>query len=162
LSLWLIDSLRRNHALEHATISILRHRTEPEARLSGRSSFGGFYIYGEVPTPLVEEAAVEALERLRRGEAYLAVTDLCGTNLALGGILAGLSGALAMGRHRTLQRLPQGILAALLAVLLAQPLGRWAQRHLTTAVDLEGLAIKGVTRRRMGALTTHKIATGRP
>jgi len=50
------------------------------------------------------------------------------------------------------------------AVALAQPLGRWAQRRLTTSVDLEGMAVAQVRRLAPG-LPLCKVCTrweGRP
>ena len=68
-----INAVRRNHALEHATISILLNRHGP-MRLVGRAVPDGFYIYGDIPTERLRELADEALTRLQRGEADLAVS----------------------------------------------------------------------------------------
>lgn len=156
-----IDAVRRNHALEHATIALLKQHLPPETRLSGRSTASGFYLYGGMPTELVEKSAREALALLQQGESYLAVSDLCGTNLAVGGILAGLAALLAVGRGRRLERLPRGLLAALTAALVAQPLGRWVQRNLTTQAQVGSLAIVGVEHRQRGPLTVHVVRTSR-
>lgn len=155
----LIDLLRRNHALEHATIALLKRRVGPETHISGRSTPWGFHVYGEAPTPWVEEAAREALARLQRGEVHLAVSDQCGTNLAIGGILVGFSTLLAAGKGPRLERLPQALLAALGAMLLAQPLGRWAQRNLTTQAQVGAMTIIKVEPRRRGPLTAHLVKT---
>ena len=69
----LIGSVRRNHALEHATISILMGRLGPDTRLVGRATSNGFYIYGNVPSEDVEVSAEQGLSRLRAGESVLAV-----------------------------------------------------------------------------------------
>ncbi|MDP2727998.1 MAG: DUF6391 domain-containing protein [Dehalococcoidia bacterium] len=154
-----IEATRRNHALEHATIALLRRRVAPETRISGRSTPWGFYLYGAIPTSLVEEAAKEALTRLQMGQSELAISDLCGTNLAVGGILAGVSAILAVGRGRRLERLPQGILAALAAALLAQPLGHWVQRNVTTQAQVGAMTITRVESRRRGSWTVHLVKT---
>ncbi|MBE9507029.1 MAG: hypothetical protein IMY86_03185, partial [Chloroflexi bacterium] len=44
-----VSRVRRNHALEHATMHVLSERYR-NLRLVGRSSLWGFYIYGNVPT----------------------------------------------------------------------------------------------------------------
>jgi hypothetical protein len=62
-----INSVRRNHALEHATISILLSRHGP-MRIVGRAVSDGFYIYGDVPTERLRKLADEALLRLQRGK----------------------------------------------------------------------------------------------
>src|SRR3712207_8261905 len=64
----LIDATRRNHALEHGTVSIMLGRTGPNLRLVGRAVSDGFYIYGRVPTDLLAECAEEALTRFHRGD----------------------------------------------------------------------------------------------
>ena len=66
LDLPLISRVRRNHALEHATMQVLseHHRDQ---RLMGRSSLWGFYIYGDVDTEDVLNAAREGLRRLKAG-----------------------------------------------------------------------------------------------
>ncbi|MFQ5813711.1 MAG: DUF6391 domain-containing protein, partial [Anaerolineae bacterium] len=86
----IIARIRRNHALEHATIHVLTEY-KPRRDLVGRTTAWGFYLFGEVETEEVAVAVSEALARLRRGEHSLAVHPRCGTNLATAGVLAGLS-----------------------------------------------------------------------
>ncbi len=137
----LIGSVRRNHALEHATVSILMGRLGPDTRLVGRATASGFYIYGNVPPQDLQESAEQGLSRLQAGESVLAVSPLCGTNLAVAGIMAGLASTLSAGGRNRWERLPAVLLASMLAVLAAQPLGRWVQKHITTSPDLKGLRI---------------------
>jgi hypothetical protein len=155
----LIGSVRRNHALEHATVSILMGRLGPDTRLVGRATHSGFYIYGDVPTDKVEESAQEGLARLQHGEARLAVSPLCGTNLAVAGVMAGLASLLSTGNRGRWERLPTALLSCMLAVLAAQPLGRWLQKHITTSPDLADVEIVGVHRGGYGRSYHHKIDT---
>ncbi len=155
----LVRSVRRNHALEHATISILLGRLGPGVRMVGRATRNGFYVYGDVPTGRVEEAAAEGLARLKRGEAGLGISPLCGTNLAVAGLLAGGSSLLAMGNRGRLERVPNVLLSAVVAVLAAQPLGRLVQRHFTTSTDLANVEIVGVREGRRGPARYHKVET---
>jgi hypothetical protein len=157
----LIGAVRRNHALEHATVSILLGRLGPGVRMVGRATADGFYIYGDIPTDRLEESAAEGLERLKRGEAGLAVSPLCGTNLAVAGLLAGASSLLALGNRSRLERLPNVLLSATIAVLAAQPLGRLAQRHITTSPDLADMEIVGVRQGGHGVARHHKVETRR-
>ena len=147
LELPLIAALRRNHGLEHATIHILSHRY-PYLHLVGRSTTDGFFIYGNVPTEAVANAAVEALERLQTGERHLVIHPRCGTNLAVAGLLAGLSSfVVTWGKPRSfLDRLPRLILATTAAVMLAQPLGPIVQERVTTSTQLDNVRIKEVMR----------------
>jgi hypothetical protein len=155
----IIGSVRRNHALEHATVAILMGRLGPGVRMVGRATGNGFYIYGDVPTDRVQESAAEGLERLKRGEAGLAISPLCGTNLVVAGLLAGASSLLALGNRRRLERLPNVLLSATVAVLAAQPLGRLAQRYITTSPDLADMEIVGVRQGKHGAARYHKVET---
>ncbi len=114
-----INAVRRNHALEHATISILLSRHGPQVRVVGRAAPDGFYIYGDIPTERLREFAHEGLARLQRGEAHLAVSPLCGTDLAVAGVLAGLASLLAAGGRTRIQGIPGAVMAAMLAVIAA-------------------------------------------
>jgi hypothetical protein len=155
----LINSVRRNHALEHATISILLNRLGP-MRLVGRAVSDGFYIYGDVPTERLREYADEALSRLQRGEAHLAVSPLCGTNIAVAGVLAGLGSYVALGSGpRRVGGVSGAIVAAMFAVLAAQPVGRLIQKHYTTSPDLAGVQIVSVTPLGKRLFRVHKVRT---
>jgi hypothetical protein len=155
----LINSVRRNHALEHATISIMLNRLGP-MRLVGRAVSDGFYIYGDVPTERLRKYADEALSRLQRGEAHLAVSPLCGTNIAVAGVLAGLGSYVALGSGpRRVGGVSGAIVAAMVAVLAAQPVGRLIQKHYTTSPDLDGVQIVSVTPLGKRLFHVHKVRT---
>ena len=153
----LVRMLRRNHALEHATIAVLSGRRGLAGPLMGRASLSGFSIYGLVGATEVENAAREALERLQRGERELAISPLCGTNLAVAGLAAGLASLVAIGGRSRWQRWPQVLLATLLALLAAQPLGRWVQQHVTTSPYLAGTKIRRVVSRQRGNWLLHRV-----
>ena len=158
----IVRSVRRNHALEHATIAVLMGRLGPDTRLVGRASPTGFYIYGDLPTDKIEESAQEGLARLQQGEARLAVSPLCGTNLAAAGIMAGLASLLSAGGNRNRwERMPMALLASMLAVLAAQPVGRWLQKRFTTDPDLRDVEIVAVHSATGGLGHYHKVETSR-
>src|SRR5258708_35557539 len=58
--------IRQNHALEHATITILSGIV-PDLRISARSSSRGFIIFGDVDLGQLRRALDEALHRLQAG-----------------------------------------------------------------------------------------------
>lgn len=157
----LIGSVRRNHALEHATIAVLASRLGHDVRLVGRATFSGFYLYGDMSEEQVRESAIEAMARLRRGESHLAISSMCGTNLAVAGLLAGASSLLALGGRTRLERVPNVLLASMLAVLVAQPLGRLAQKHFTTDADLSDTELVSIRQGGRGPGRFHKIDTAR-
>jgi len=157
----LIARVRRNHALEHATIHVLTEKHRPIS-VVGRSTFSGYYLYGNLTTEMVIEAAQEALARLRAGEHHLAIHPNCGTNLVVAGSLAGLAtfAVLGGGKKRRLDLLPNALLAATAALVLAQPIGPQLQARVTTLADLGDLGIKGVRREERGSLIVHFVETG--
>ena len=158
----LVSRVRRNHALEHATIHLLSRRF-PGLFLAGHSDWEGFWIIGPVSQEAVEEAAREALERLRHGERYLALHPGCGTNYLTSGAMAGLGGLLAMvgarSRRERWERIPLVILTATVALLFSQPLGMWLQEHLTTSGDPGDLEIVRVTPTHRGAMPAFRVET---
>ena len=97
--------------------------------------------------------------RLQRGESHLAVSPLCGTNLAVAGLLAGLSAYVAVGGRNRMKSLPNALIAAMLAVLAAQPLGRLVQKHFTTSPELDGVRIVSVDRLAERFPNLHKVRT---
>jgi hypothetical protein len=158
----IVGAVRRNHALEHATIAVLLGKLGHDVRMVGRATRDGYYLYADVPTGLLEESTREALHRLKSGEGHLAVSPLCGTNLAVAGALAGVASMLTMGTGRSrAERLPNVILASMLAVLAAQPLGRTVQKYLTTSPDLADTEIVGIRIGGRGAGRLHKVVTAR-
>lgn len=158
-----ISRTRRNHALEHATIHVLSKRF-PGVTLAGMSSPDGFTLIGDISTEDVAEGAIEALKRLRNGEAELALHPNCGTNFAITGIAAGLAawlGTLGSGKEirRKLERLPLIILLATAAIVFTRPLGPLVQKKITTASDPEGLELERIeTSIRLG-LRLHRVIT---
>ena len=157
----IIDAVRQNHALEHATVAVLVQQLGPHIRLMGRSTQSGFYIYGDFATSLIEQSVEEGLRRLKGGEAELAVSPQCGTNLAVAGVLAGISSIIALGRQRRRDGLSRVILAATMGVMAAQPLGRMVQKHVTTSPDLDGVYVRRISASGQGQWTCHKVETGR-
>jgi hypothetical protein len=140
----LINTVRRNHALEHATITVLLQHLGRPTRVVGRAAADGFYIHSDIPPDRIRESAHEGLARLQAGETSLAISPLCGTNIAVAGLLAGFASILTLGSGSRRERLPQVLTATMLAVLAAQPVGRWVQKHLTTSPDMEGIKIVDV------------------
>jgi hypothetical protein len=158
----IVQAVRQNHALEHATMHVLSRR-QPYQRLAGRSTPGGFMIYGNLDTQEVASAAAEALIRLQQGEAYLAVHPRCGTNLAVTAVFAGTAAfGATLGRPRSrFERLPLALAGATLAALVAQPVAHTIQEQITTDPHVEGLYIAEVVRQERGRLIAHKVVIGR-
>lgn len=159
-----ISRIRRNHGLEHATIHLLSQKY-PDRSFIGRSDTNGFWLYGNVPTSTVSETIDEALTRLQQGEHQLAIHPNCGTNFVTAGFLGGTASFLSLagsedeGWSSRIERLPLAITLTTIALIVAQPLGRAAQRHITTQGDPQNLRIKHIERRQDGATTLHRVLT---
>lgn len=145
-----IRRVRRNHGLEHATVHMLSRRMR-NLSIAGRAVTNGFFLYGNVETDLVHEAATEALRRLKQGEHRLAVHPNCGTGLVTAGFMtsmATLGGTAGVGNswRERLNRLPTLILLSVVALIVSQPLGLTLQRYITTEGDPGDLEIVEVAR----------------
>jgi hypothetical protein len=153
----IVNAIRQNHALEHATVAVLMRRLGGKIRLIGRAGLTGFEIYGDIPTMVVEESAQEALRRLQEGEEELAISPACGTNLVVSSLAVGAATMIAGRGHRGLGKFIRLVEAAMLAMLIAQPLGRLVQKHLTTRADLANISTVRVTKRGAGNWARHKV-----
>lgn len=167
LDLPLISRVRRNHALEHATMQVLAEQ-HGAMRLVGRSSFWGFTIYGDVDTEDLLCAAREGLRRLKAGQRALAIHPNCGSNYAVAGTIAGLGAFLALGgasRNKDehfldrLARLPLACAIGTLGVILSRPLGTAFQAHVTTEAEVGDLSITDVTRSERAGTAVHFVQT---
>ena len=155
-----LAALRRNHALEHATLHVLSERN-PRLRLMGRSDWSGFTLYGAADIEQVADALTTALDRLQAGESALAIHPRCGTNVAAGVTLAGLASYVALsGRQKTWWRKALRLALGLGAALAIAPsLGLKLQEHVTTSAEAGALRVAGVRRQQVGAVVLHRITT---
>ncbi len=131
-------TLRRNHALEHATIVVMMER-EPGRKLNGFSTDEGFFVQGVRSTQEVESAAREALRRLRGGEKGLAIHRNCGTTIVASNLLAAVFFLGSLGLGRLYMDWPLYLLilvSVVLAFALRIPLSLFLQRFVTTDADL--------------------------
>jgi hypothetical protein len=130
--------LRRNHALEHATIVVMMKR-EPGRKLNGFSTDDGFFVQGVRSISEVESAAREAMRRLQNGEKRLAIHRNCGTTIVAANLLAAIFFLVTLGAFLYLDvgNLYLMILGSVvLAFALRIPLSLILQRFVTTDADL--------------------------
>jgi len=130
--------LRRNHALEHATIVVMMER-EPGRKLNGFSTDDGYFVQGVRSISEVESAAREAMRRLQNGEKRLAIHRNCGTTIVAANLLAAVFFLVTLGvfLYFGVGNLYLMILGSLvLAFALRIPLSLILQRFVTTDADL--------------------------
>lgn len=134
--------LRRNHALEHATIVVMMER-EPGRKLNGFSTDEGFFVQGVRSLEEVESAAREALRRLRGGEKRLAIHRNCGTTIVAANLLTAVFflGSLAVGMYLNWPIYLLVVGAVVLAFALRVPLSLFLQRFVTTDADLSNAEV---------------------
>ena len=162
----IFDRIRRNHALEHATLKVLGAK-QPGICFLAQSSANGLVILGNLETDDVRSAAEEACQRLKDGEHQLATHANCGTNLATTLGIVGLSGLvmswMVSGKYRRPWQiallLPLALGLALVATFFGRPLGILVQKNLTINPDLGNLEIESVKQNRVGHLAFHTIKT---
>lgn len=172
----LIDRIRRNHGLEHATIHVL---TEQHKRFSaqGNSDHRGFHlnIYGDVNEAEVAGAVAEAHRRLKGGEHQLAVHPNCGTVLVTTAALATVAAQAVFvfdqwrePQHKAprplslLNSLPGAIVAVVVALIVGRPLGVRLQERYTVDGDLGDLEVDSIESVPPSLLTRlfHLLLTG--
>ncbi len=129
--------LRRNHALEHATIVVMMERS-PGRKLNGFSDDDGFFVQGVRSTDEVDSAAREALRRMRAGEKGLAIHRNCGTTIVAANLLAAVFflGAVGLGLYMNWPLYLMILGGIALSLLLRVPLSLLLQRFVTTDADL--------------------------
>ena len=143
LTIPLIDAIRKNHGLEHATVSLLLERGSP-APIGGYSVPGGFIVWAKATPDVVTDAARDALLLLEEGHADLAVSSHCGTNAVVSILLGGMAAYIA-GRGRGIAPVVRGaILGLLVAKTLGPPIGKLVQRTLTVSSEPAGMSIRSI------------------
>ena len=150
--------IRQNHALEHATITILSGYV-PDLRISARSSSRGFTIFGDVDLGQLRRALDEALRRLQAGEAQLAIHPNCGTNLVVGFSLVTFGTLLGMTSSRARTRIASTAASSVAGLMAARPLGEFVQKYVTTLPDLEGVRVIDIFRRKILGFNLIEVRT---
>src|ERR671938_418529 len=134
--------LRRNHALEHATIAVMMER-EPGRKFNGFSTDDGFFVQGVRSIDEVDGAARDALRRLRSGEKKLAVHRNCGTTIVAANLLAAVFFlcALGLGLYLGWDVYLLILGGIVLSLVLRVPLSLFLQRFVTTNADLSNAEV---------------------
>lgn len=150
--------VRQNHALEHATITILSEMI-PNLSINARSYSDGFIIFRDLDLGVLRRAVDEALRRLQAGEAQLAIHPNCGTNLAVGISLMTIGTLLGMASSSTRTRVASAAASSVAGWAAARPIGEFVQKHFTTLPDLKGVRVTEIFRRKLLGLTVIEVRT---
>ncbi len=160
----IIRRVRRNHALEHATVTLMLEEGV-RGPLGGYSTPYGFFIIGNISTEQLTRIVGDALAMLTGGQKEMAISPHCGTNLAVGAIISGLLTKMVMGRRKTKRwkRMPLALAAVVVGALLSKPIGNAIQRRYTTLSEMDGLQVVSISRAWPGdAPRLHRVTTRMP
>ena len=142
-----ISHIRKNHAMEHATIHLLTE-ARPGVSFSGYSFIKGFWILGNAELQDVQKAAEMAYARLNNGEKNLAIHPNCGTNIAMIGLCTAAAAMLTTlggdDDESPLSRFSAFTTAGMIGAMAGKPLGPKVQKKFTTDADVHDLTIVSI------------------
>jgi hypothetical protein len=134
--------LRQSHAIEHATVAVLfERRRGRRMRVAGLSHPDGFLLASSASPEEVLSAAREAAIRLAAGESHLAISEHCGTTIAVGALLTATAVRVALVRRGPFSR---AVLWAAGALVASPAVGAALQRRYTTDSAVAARSIAGV------------------
>ena len=143
----MIAHIRKNHAMEHATIHLLTEAL-PNVSFAGYSFVKGFWILGKAELQDVQKAAEMALARLKNGEHKLAIHPNCGTNIAMIGLCTAAAAMLtSFGEDEDdspMSRFTGYTTAGMIGALIGKPLGPKVQKKITTDPNVKDLSIVSI------------------
>lgn len=136
-------NIRRNHAIEHATINVLEQIPGQQLNLSGLSQENGFYIAGIQNPEMVEDAAIRGLNLLKQGYCHLAIHRRCGTDIAITNFVTALIFLILLFSTGMVSIL-NIVIALLLSNLISPYLGEYVQKYFTTSCEVNNTEIVGL------------------
>ena len=166
IKMWLavpaVDRTRRNHGLEHATLTMLARRN-PQLRLVGRSTAAGFYLYGNVSTEAVQVRWPKPSSTCRTARPSWPSTRTAAPTLSslasrppappTSVSSAPITGASVGAGCPWWPSFPPW------PSWPRQPVGLAVQRDITTSGDMRDLAVTRIERNQTGAFVTHFVGT---
>ncbi|MEW5980518.1 MAG: DUF6391 domain-containing protein [Acidobacteriota bacterium] len=147
----LSEAIKRNHALEHGTVFLLRRRFGGKARIGGLAEANGFRVCGVQKKEHVLEAFEELIQEFGRGNSQLIISMRCGTNIAvaqgLGIILLSFSTVLMLlsEADRTACLVTLSFIV-LLYFLLRTGIGNWVQSRFFLSLAFSNARIQSIYR----------------
>ena len=159
-----LNRVRRNHALEHATVTIMLEEGV-RGPLGGYSTPWGFFIAGNLSTEQLSRIVDDALGSLSAGQSEMAISPHCGTNMAVAAIISGGLARLVLGRQKSgrWKRLPLVLAAVVVGAALSRPVGSAIQRRYTTLSEMDGLEVVEIRKAWPGSEPRlHRVTTSMP
>ncbi|MGB9750406.1 MAG: DUF6391 domain-containing protein [Caldisericia bacterium] len=132
--------LRKNHALEHATINVLEEKLRRKNIFSGYARENGFYVFGEASPDDVFTSSIEGRERLINGEKNLAIHNRCGTSIAVATFLTFITFLILLVITHTINIFLL-LIAFLIGEIFGPALGKFTQEYFTTDSNVDDIKI---------------------
>ena len=152
-------NVRRNHAIEHATVSILTEQKIKSAVI-GFAIPSGFIIYSKSNKDEILSAANHGLKLMKSGVSEISISQFCGTNLVVAALLTGVStlllGKILGKKSKNILNITSGFL---LSTLLSKPIGRIVQKYVTTDSNVKNIQIKNIVSLKIGTFHINFIST---
>ena len=152
-------NIRRNHAIEHATVSILTEQISKSA-VVGFAVPSGFIIYSKSGKDEILSAANNGLNLMKSGDSEISISQFCGTNLVVAALLTGVStiilGKICGKKSKNILNIANGFV---LSALLSKPIGRIVQKYVTTDSSVQNIQIKNGRSLKIGSFYIHFIST---
>ena len=136
-------NIRRNHAIEHATINVLEQSAGYQLNISGLSQEDGFYISGIRNPEIVEGAAIRGLDLLKQGHYQFAIHRRCGTDIAIASFVTALIFLIMLFSTRKVS-IWNIFIALLLSNFISPYLGEYVQKYFTTSCEVNNTEIVGL------------------
>jgi hypothetical protein len=134
--------MRRNHALEHATINVFEQRYR-RTGVTGMPDRDGYFLRGRADPDVLIASGQQAIQRLRDGEKRLAIHRRCPTSLVSAQLLLAVvftAALVVIDRFSA----PLFLLALIGGAGLGAPLSPILQRIVLVDPNIGGLEIRDV------------------
>jgi hypothetical protein len=147
----LSEEKKRNHALEHGTIYILRQKYGKNARIGGVAKKDGFRICGVSKKEDLKSAFYQLVKELKKENSELIVSMSCGTNVSTAQGFGIIILTISFISILILRPIPEVIfiilaLNVILYFSLRRRLGNWIQKRLFMSLNFSDASIHSINK----------------
>lgn len=147
----LSEEKKKNHALEHGTIYILRRKYGKNAKIGGVAKKDGFRICGVSKKEDLRDSFCQLVKELKKENSELILSMSCGTNVSTAqgfGIIILTVSFISILVLRPIPEVIFSILAlnVILYFSLRRRLGSWIQKRLFMSLDFSDASIHSINR----------------
>jgi len=156
-------NVRKNHAIEHATVSVLLAEGKKKSAVLGFAIPTGFIISSKSNKNEILSAARSGLKLIQSGDEEVSISQFCGTNIVVAAFISGVSTLLI---SRILGKKSKNILnmanGFILSSLFSKPIGRLVQKYVTTNSNVKNIKISKGRSIKLGSFYIHYVSTSYP